>query len=96
VGQFWRNATQNGFTFLYSGYNADKRLVHRDGVRLLVKLQKGVLLKRHPISERILTAPFKGNIQNVTVIQCYAPTEGTQIVKKLALYSKLSMSCYGQ
>jgi hypothetical protein len=38
----------------------------------------------------MLTARFKGNIRNGKVIQCYAPTEGTQIDKKQAFYSQLS------
>jgi exonuclease III len=42
------------------------------------------------MSERILTACFKGNVRNVTVIQYYAPTEGTQIGKRQAFYSQLS------
>jgi hypothetical protein len=44
----------------------------------------------HPISGRILAARFEGNVLNVRVIQCYAPTEGTKVVKKQAFHSKLS------
>jgi hypothetical protein len=44
VRYFGEIATQNGFTFLYSGHNADEGPVRRDGVGHLVKLQKGVSL----------------------------------------------------
>jgi hypothetical protein len=35
-----------------------------------------------PVSERILTAGFKTHIRNMTLIQCYAPTEATEKNKK--------------
>jgi hypothetical protein len=37
-------ATQNGFTFLYSGHKADEGPVRHHKIGLLVKLQKGVSL----------------------------------------------------
>jgi aspartate/tyrosine/aromatic aminotransferase len=43
--------TQNGFTFLYSGYNADEGPVRHDGVGLLLsKIAKKSLIEWHPIS----------------------------------------------
>jgi exonuclease III len=67
------------------------RPVHGDGIGfLLSKIAKRSLIEWHPISERILTAHFKGNIWNVTVIKFYAPTEGTQTDKKQAYYLQLS------
>jgi hypothetical protein len=59
---FGEIATQNGFTFLYSGYNADEKPLRRDSVGVLLsKIAKRSLIEWHPISERILTARFKGN-----------------------------------
>jgi hypothetical protein len=62
VGQFWRKATQNGFTFLYSGYNVDEGPVRRDGGKTFSKISKKSLIERHPIPEKMLTAHFKENI----------------------------------
>jgi hypothetical protein len=60
---FGERATQNGFNFLYSGYNAGEGPVRPDGVELLLsKIAKRSLIDWHPISEGILTARFKGNI----------------------------------
>jgi hypothetical protein len=88
---FGEVTTQTGFTFLYSGYHADEGPVRRDGVRLLLsKIAKTSLIEWYPISERILTAHFKGNIRNVRVIQCYAPTDGWNTsCQKKAFYSQL-------
>jgi hypothetical protein len=52
---FGEIATQNGCTFLYSGYNAVEGPV-------LSKIAKRSFIQWHPISEGILTAPFKGNV----------------------------------
>jgi hypothetical protein len=57
---------------------------------LLSKIAKWSLTEWHPISERILTERFNGNLRNVTVIQCCAPTGGTQTDKKQAFNSQLS------
>jgi hypothetical protein len=60
---FGKIATQNGFTFLYYGYNADEGPVHHDGVGLLLsKIAKRSLIEWYPSSERILTALFKRNV----------------------------------
>lgn len=82
-GSFGEIATKNVFTFLYSGYNADEGPIRHGGVGLLLsKIAKRSLIEWHPISERILTVRFQGNVQNIMVIQCYAPTQGTQTVKR--------------
>jgi hypothetical protein len=60
---FGEIAHKNEFIFLYSGYNADQGPAHCDWVRLLLsKTAKRSLNKWHPISERIITARFKGNV----------------------------------
>jgi hypothetical protein len=89
-------ATQNGFIFLYSVYNSDEGPARRDGAGLLLsKIVKSSPTEWHPNPERTLRARLKGNIRNVTVIQCYAPTEGTQIDKNrhfICGYLELSRS----
>jgi hypothetical protein len=40
------------------------------------------LMKWLTISERIILAHFKTKIRNLTIIQCYAPTELTEKDKK--------------
>jgi exonuclease III len=82
--------TQNGITFLYSAI-AGENAEHKDGVRML--LSRGAmnsLMDWKPILERIMTACFRTQIRNVTVIQCYAPTETTKINKKEESYQQLN------
>jgi len=42
-----------------------------------------------PISERITLARFKTKIRNVTIIQCYAPTETTDKDMREKFYQQL-------
>jgi hypothetical protein len=49
-------------------------------------MERIALWSRNPISEIIVTAGFKTHIQNVTLIQCYAPTEATEKNKKEYYY----------
>jgi hypothetical protein len=65
---FGETATQSGFTFLYSRYNADKGSVCCDGVGLSKTAKRNTVVW-HSVSERITTACFKGNVRSVTVIQ---------------------------
>jgi hypothetical protein len=41
---FGEIATQNGFNFLYSGYNTDEGLIRRNGVELFTHSWSGVFL----------------------------------------------------
>jgi len=43
-----------------------------------------------PISEWIILVRFKTKICNLTIIQCYAPTELTEMEKKEEFYQQLS------
>ena len=43
-----------------------------------------------PTSERIMAARFKTRIRNLTIIQCYAPTEVTEKGEKEEFYQQLS------
>jgi exonuclease III len=42
------------------------------------------------VSSRIMVARFKSNVRNVTVIQCYAPTEDADMEAKEAFYAQLN------
>jgi hypothetical protein len=44
---------------------------------------------RHPVLERLLTARFRTSIGNISIIKCYAPTQGDAEGKK-NVYSKLN------
>jgi exonuclease III len=57
---------------------------------MLTNTAKNSLIDWKPISERLMMARFKAKVRNVTVIQCYAPTEGSEIQIKEAFYHQLS------
>lgn len=87
--EFGEMRTLSGQTFLYSGKpNEDDP--HQEGVGLLLsrRVVSG-LLDWRPISSRIIIARFKGKIRNVSVVQCYAPTEEAEADKKAKFYSEL-------
>lgn len=75
---FGEMTLQNGFTFLFSGATGENT-EYRNAVGLLItKHGKKGLMEWKLVSERILTPHFKTHIRNVTLIQCYAPTEATE------------------
>jgi exonuclease III len=77
--EFGELQTRNGFTFLYSG-QAGEDAEHRQGVGImLTSTAKNSLVDWKPISERLMMARFKAKVRNVMVIQCYAPTEGSEV-----------------
>ena len=81
--------TQNGNSLIFSGVGEDKE--HRNGVGVLMnKEARKSLMEWSLISERIMAACFKTKICNLTVIQCYAPTEITEKDKKEEFYQQLS------
>jgi exonuclease III len=66
--------TQNGNSLIFSVAGEDKE--HRNGVGILLnKEARKSLMEWSPISERIISARVKTKIRNLTIIQCYAPTE---------------------
>lgn len=82
--------TVDGVTFLFSG-RPNENDNRQEGVGfLLSKSAKNSLLEWRPISERIILARFKTKVRNVSIIQCYAPTEVDDYENKEAFYSKLS------
>ena len=73
--------TQNGNFLIFSGVGED--IEHRGGVGILMnKEARRSLVEWSPISERIILARFKTKIHNLTIIQCYAPTEMDKDMKE--------------
>jgi len=63
---------------------------HRSRVDILMnKEARRSLMEWTPISERITLARFKTKIRNVTIIQCYAPTETTDKDMREKFYQQL-------
>ena len=82
--------TTKGHTFLWSGMpNEDD--IHQYGVGILVNNKfRNAVLDYKFINERMMTIRFKGNEKNLTIIQCYAPTEEAQEDIKDAFYDTLN------
>ena len=82
-----RITTETRETVLYSGREDNH---HFEGVALILK--KGMekkLVEWKPINSRLLKARFKGRHNNLTVIQCYAPTNESEDKIKDAFYDQL-------
>ena len=77
----------SGETVLYSGRD-DRQ--HREGVAIILK--KGAersLMEWKPIDSRIIKARLKGRHNNITLIQCYAPTNDSADDLKDNFYLRL-------
>lgn len=62
------------------------------GVALMIDNNiKRSLIEWKPISDRIITARFKTKFKNITIIQCYAPTEVKDDDEKDAFYEQLNV-----
>jgi len=88
---FGEITTQEGNVLIYSGQKDENR-TRRAGVGILMtnRAKKG-LMDWKPISERIITARFKTKVRNITIVQCYAPTEEASEEEKEAYYDQLEM-----
>ena len=79
--------TATGETVIYSGREDD---LHYEGVAIILK--KGVersMLEWKPVNNRLMTVRLKGKHVNITVIQCYAPTNESDDMDKEEFYSML-------
>ena len=56
---------------------------------MLRKEANKCLIEWEPINERLMTARFKSKFQNVTLIQCYAPTNQAEQATKDEFYEQL-------
>lgn len=70
---------QNGITHMTSGHQflyAGNPNLRINGVGLLLSpTAKKALIQHKAISERLISARFRSKLRNITVLQCYAPTE---------------------
>ena len=82
-----RLKSMSGETVLYSGRDDE---IHREGVAIILK--KGAdrsLLEWKPIDSRLIKARLKGKQNNLTLIQCYAPTNDSEDDLKDNFYLRL-------
>jgi exonuclease III len=76
-----------GFSHILAGLKV--RNTNSVGI-LLSKKAKNSLIEWHPVSERIINAHFKAKVRNVSIVQCYVPTEISEIETKKQFYQCLN------
>ena len=79
--------TTTGETVLYSGREDD---LQYEGVAIIMK--KGMekyLMEWKPVNGRIIQARLKGRQANLSIIQCYVPTNDSNDRDKEAFYEQL-------
>lgn len=82
--------TPEGYAFYWSGM-PNKDDIHQYGVGILVNAElKNAIIDYKCVNERIMTMRFKGRQRNVSIIQCYAPTEDSDVNNKDAFYDQLN------
>jgi hypothetical protein len=75
---FGEQRLQSGGKSLYSGKPDGQPLEH--GVAfILSRKAAGSLMDWKPVNARIMTARFKTNVRNITILQAYAPTDSAEI-----------------
>ena len=82
-----RMKTTTGETVLCSGREDD---LHHEGVAIIMKKgMENYLMEWKPVNRRIIQARFKGRQTNLSIIQCYAPTNDSNDRDKEAFYEQL-------
>lgn len=80
----------SGQVLLYSG-PCGPNATHERGVGFLLSpLAFKGLMEWRPVSDRVIVARFKASGRNVTILQCYAPTDTTDLATKEAFYDQLT------
>ena len=82
--------TSSGQVLLYSGIRGENAPRERGVGFLLSPGAHAALMKWEPINERIIVARFRTRVRNLTVIQCYAPTDAANLHEKESFYSQLN------
>lgn len=82
--------TTKGHVCLWSGM-PNENDTHQRGVGLLVNARaRGAILDYKFVNERIMSVRFKCKVRNLSVIQCYAPTEDADAETKQEFYDQLN------
>ena len=82
-----RHKTNTGETVLYSGRDDNQ---HHEGVAIILK--KGMekcLMEWKPVNSRLMKVRLWGKHINITIIQCYAPTNDSDEITKGIFYDQL-------
>lgn len=80
--------TNEGFSLIYSGKKIGEPKSNGVGI-LMTKETRKALKGWEPISDRIIVARFRTNARHLTCLQCYAPTEPSDLADKETFYSQL-------
>ena len=86
--QSGKTTLSSGDTLLYSGQEDGQPHMYRVGLMMTPDVTQS-LLSWTPVSPRILTARLNSNARNVTIIQCYAPTNIAHSNDKEEFYDQL-------
>ncbi|XP_018405972.1 PREDICTED: craniofacial development protein 2-like [Cyphomyrmex costatus] len=86
----WKNSgditTSDNHYMIYSGNST----THINGVGIVISTKiKKSLMEWNPVSDRLITARFRAKNRNITIIQCYAPTEIADDSEKDHFYNQL-------
>ena len=82
-----RHKTNTGETVLYSGRDDNQ---HHEGVAIILK--KGMekcLMEWKTVNSRLMNVRLWGKHINITIIQCYAPTNDSDEITKGIFYDQL-------
>ena len=86
---FGQSKFSTGETIIYSGHE-DLNHEHTQGVALLMTPDVSrALIEWEPVSPRIIKARFHSKARNITIIQCYAPTNAASDTEKENFYELL-------
>ena len=84
-----RTKLSSGETIIYSGHQ-DLNHNHTQGVAFLLTPEANkALMEWNPISPRIISARFNSKGRNITILQCYAPTNAATDTEKVEFYDSL-------